>query len=417
MKLFISSLMLIFSLGAMAQSSTWFEVPTNTTKQLNTISFGSPSVGYIGGNDSLLLKTTDGGQTWLEVNYSGIEFFSFGDAIVNLKFINEETGFMAVGPYTGIYKTVDGGLTWTLLETPGNMCYNQGLFFWDENNGIVGGSGCFQGEQIAVYTDGNLELATVNSETFDSGDIVVDIDFFDSDFGLAVSPDRFLRTTDGGQTWDTIPNFSGYPITSIEIVNDTLAYAGYIDEQSSGFGLLVTHDSGLTWAMESDMATFAYPDYKDVKTSSNGYIFTAGAYSFENTGIIFENKGNGWSYENVGQNLNSLDSYGDSTVFAVGDSGLVVTNVNVVLGISERYSHENELMLYPNPAGDLLKFTVRDVNTSRVSQVTIWNLQGQLVYSEYQSHSSIDINSLTTGSYILEVQTGDRKLRKQFVKQ
>lgn len=413
MKLLTTSLMLMISLSSFAQFTTWYEIPTNTNKQLNTISFGSPSVGYIGGNDSLLLKTTDGGLTWSEVATSGVNFSPFGDDIVNLKFVNETTGYMT-SQFSGVFKTTDGGSNWS--QVTANMCNTHGLFFWDEQNGFIGGSGCFGGELIDIYTDGNIDPATINSPTFDAANIVVDIDFLDADFGLAVSISRFLRTTDGGQTWDTIPSGTTDVLTSIEIVNDTLAYAGYVDEQSAGYGLLVTHDGGLTWTSETQMATFAYPDYNDVGESANGYLYTVGKTDFGAGGMIFDNNGEGWWFYNASQPLNALDTYGDNTMFAVGDSGLVVTNLNPVLSVFETTSDENPLTVYPNPADEVLYFDLGDEHTGMPSKVTIWNLRGQLVLEESRSHSSVNVSSLSAGSYILEVGLNDRKFSRPFVK-
>src|SRR5687768_13877794 len=96
----------LFSLGVNAQT-TWYEIPTGTTKKLNTIHFPSSTVGYIGGNDSLLLKTIDGGETWNPVAFTGVTFYPGGEHIINLKFVSETIGYMAVGPYSGTYKTTN----------------------------------------------------------------------------------------------------------------------------------------------------------------------------------------------------------------------------------------------------------------------------------------------------------------------
>ena len=231
---------------ALFGQTTWYEIPTGTNKQLNVIEFASANVGFIGGNDSLLLKTTNGGVSWDSLSFTGVTFGLGGEAIVNLKFVSESIGYMTVGPYSGSYKTTDGGLTWSLITFTGTMCYNQGMYFFSEDNGAIGGSGCFQGEHIEMMSAGVLTVPTINTPSWTASDIVLDIDFEGANFGLAVSESRIVRTTDGGATWDTIPH--GFPdilLTSIEIMDDTLAYAGYID-LSSNFGLLMTTDAGLT---------------------------------------------------------------------------------------------------------------------------------------------------------------------------
>ena len=61
----------LFTSGLRAQ---FYEVPTPTYKNLRCVDFPSANVGYIGGEDSVLLKTVDGGLTWSEVNHTGLSF-------------------------------------------------------------------------------------------------------------------------------------------------------------------------------------------------------------------------------------------------------------------------------------------------------------------------------------------------------
>ena len=415
MKSILTALFMAFSTVLFAQT-TWTEIPTNTDKNLNTISFVNDEVGYIGGADSLLLKTSDGGLTWTEVSFTGVNFLPGGGNIVKLQFLTEDIGYMTVGPYTGSYKTTDGGLTWTLLETPGNMCYNQALYFFNENNGFIGGAGCFQGELIGIYDEGNIDLATVNSSSFSGEDVVVDIDFYDANYGLAASRGgRFLKTTDGGLSWDTIPG-NGVPLTSVAIMNDTLAYAGFIDEQSSGLGLLVSHDAGETWTGEIEMATFLYPDYNDVHKCDFGYIYSVGQVDFAYEGMIFENKGLGWVSYTSEHPLKALASYSDSTVFAVGDSGLVVTNKDLSLGVSNQNQEPNPLILYPNPANDEINLRLANTSAMPSARIGLYNLTGQRLKNMKYAGSAIDLTGMKPGVYILEISLENRVYRRRFLK-
>lgn len=398
------------------QSTTWYPINSGTDHQLNVIDFPSNTVGYIGGNDSLLLKTTNGGLTWNPINFSGVSFFPGGEHIVNLEFTSETTGYMTVGPYAGTYKTTDGGLNWTQLTFVGNMCYNQGLYFWDEDNGVVGGSGCFQGEYFEVMNSGTLSASTVNTASWDATDIVVDIDFFDNQYGLAVSKGRVLRTLDGGANWDTIPH--GAPdieLTSVKIISDTLAYAGYIDLTSS-FGLLKSNDSGQTWTWEMSMATFYYPDYHDITETNNGYIYSVGGADFQNDGLVFEDVGQGWWYYPVDHRLRSVDSYNDSTVFAVGDSGYVVTNINPSQLSFEEMSNSNaNVELYPNPATTELKLVFTNANQLNFNVVYVYDLLGNQILTYNNFKNQLDVSNLSSGEYVLKVVTAEEIITKKFI--
>lgn len=398
----------LFTGGMSATAQTWFQVPTGTTKKLNTIDFPSSTVGYIGGNDSLLLKTTDGGQTWNPVAYTGITFANQGDHFVKLQFVSEMIGFAAVGPYSGSYKTIDGGLTWTALPLSGNLCYNQGLYFFDENNGVIAGSGCFQGELVDRLSGGTWSAATVNFSNFNTLNMVTDVDFRGS-LGLASSyGGRFLRSTNGGQTWDSIvsPHGNSVPLLSIAIIDDTLCFAGFDHADGSGFGLLRSHDAGLTWSDETDMATFFYPDYYGIHLATNGKVY-AGAKSYLlETGLIFaRSTDQSWYYESVDQPIYDFSSYGDSVVFGVGDSGYVVTNVPLaILSTNDLMDEATDFTVSPNPTDGKIAFSTK---FSENAIYNLFTLDGKSVEAGKLSGQELDLTILPAGTYIVRIKDGE----------
>lgn len=69
-----------------------------------TIHFVNDRVGYVGGNQGVLCKTTDGGVTWSESKIPP------GNAISALWFTDEQTGYS--NAFGVICKTTDGGANW-----------------------------------------------------------------------------------------------------------------------------------------------------------------------------------------------------------------------------------------------------------------------------------------------------------------
>lgn len=399
------------------QLATWHQVTTPTSKDLNCIVFPSPQVGYIGCTDSVLLKTTDGGKTWNKLSYAGITFLPGGDDFLELDFITENIGFATVGPYSGTYRTDDGGLNWTLLST--SLCYNQGLYFTADGEGFVGGSGCFQGEKIDRFSSGTSAPATLNTPTWDASNMIVDIDFDLSVFaaaGIAVSKGgHIFRTTDGGFNWDSIPSSLafGVPLTSVTIVNSNLAYIGY-DDSAAGFGLLKSTDGGLNWSMDINTATFYYPTFNDLHTTPQGRVYVGATPSSVTTGLIMESVDTSvWNLYNVDLPIYSISSYNDTIIWGAGKNGYLVTTANPNVLSINNVSLQESVRLYPNPANTEINIVFP---SSDNTQIEISNAMGQLLVKD-QNKNTFDISNLTNGVYFITVKQGQQSYTQKIIKQ
>lgn len=401
------------------QAQNWYQIPLSTTKQLNTIDFPSESVGYIGGNDSLLLKSTDGGQTWQELAYSGVTFFQGGEQIVQLDFISEDVGFMAVGPYSGVYKTVDGGVTWQGITVSGNLCYTRALYFYDDQTGFIGGSGCFQGELINSMNAGTCSEAQV-PVTYYPEQQVSGFDFRGT-LGLASSyGSRILRSTDSGNTWDTIPVHLSpgdtLLLNAVKIMDDTLCYAVYSSsENATGFGIIRSTDAGLNWDTDPNAMTFFYPDMMDVCTTGNNKLIICGKPGWQEEGLIFEISSNGFMNPvSLDYPLRSCAAYGDSVAFAVGENGYLVTNAAFAqLGLEANGVSSQWIHVYPNPSDGVI--FLEGLSTENTTYA-ITTLSGGVVETGVLEASKLDISHLSSGIYLLNLETIDQHLITRIVR-
>lgn len=423
MKILLTFLCAIASTAIIAQT-TWYEVPTGVDNKLNVVDFPSSNIGYIGGNDTLLLKSIDGGKTWQKLNMSGLNL-TWGDLnILDLQFITEDMGYMVVGEYGLTYKTIDGGINWTSLSVSGNLCYPRALYFFSENDGYIGGNGCFEGELIDIY-DGSATTtqATLNDSGLGTGlAAIVDFDFGSASYGLAASSaGRIYRTTDAGQNWDSIPINVGQDATlsSIEITGDSIAYAG-ISYPGGSNGVLKSTDWGLNWFIDTYTP---FPvltmNFHDTHLGSNGSLYAPCTMLSTSGFRIFENPNpvagwSGWDHVTVDQPIYNMTSYADSIVWGVGDSGYVVVNTPPALLSFEEMENEIDFSIFPNPTSDMLNIQLAD-NGQSVIQANIYELSGRLIRKNINP-TQINITDLAAGIYLLEVRTHNGVETVRFVK-
>lgn len=152
-------------------------------KLLEYCSFIDANTGWITEQrGKRIFKTTDGGKTFTVSAISGNENLF----LQQIKFINPLIGF--VTSTQGLYKTTDGGISWTKIMN--ELCVS--ICVYDENNFWVGGN--------------NTVWRTTDGSTFtrrNLGIMVVSIQFFDKMNGLALdSHSALFQTSDGGLTWN-----------------------------------------------------------------------------------------------------------------------------------------------------------------------------------------------------------------------
>jgi photosystem II stability/assembly factor-like uncharacterized protein len=98
-------ILLIAIFGLNATHAQWVPQNSGTTNILYSVCFTDANTGYIGGSDSHLLKTLDGGTTW-DTTYT-----LAGPGFNSVFFTDANTGYAAGEGF--LFKTIDAGLTWT----------------------------------------------------------------------------------------------------------------------------------------------------------------------------------------------------------------------------------------------------------------------------------------------------------------
>ncbi|WP_330443058.1 BspA family leucine-rich repeat surface protein [Flavobacterium sp. C4GT6] len=108
---------------------------------------------------------------------------------------------------------------------------------------------------------------------------------------------------------------------------------------------------------------------------------------------------------------NEVNIYFDYNLPIVTNS--VTTQIIDLLGISYNILNKS-LVLYPNPANDILYIKVQ--NNVLPEEVVIYNLQGRELMSFNQNLESMDITDLSSGIYLVTVQTNSGRADYRLVK-
>jgi photosystem II stability/assembly factor-like uncharacterized protein len=229
--------------------------------------------------DTFLQRTVDGGLAWATINLPGMR------EARDIDFVDATRGWMVgqsdqiVGSCPDydeqIYRTTDGGQTWTPLLPSGSPWRCQSglrqVVFVDANRGWV------TGRNLLLRTaDGGLSWAAVDTTTARS----TFIDFVDAQRGwrilVPISPDEAYvqRTSDGGATWQTVLATSTYFVPGYNVVDFLNASEGWV---AGGQGLVwYTRDGGATWSRTA----FADYNLSDMHALAAGQAWFVGQNGF-----------------------------------------------------------------------------------------------------------------------------------------
>jgi len=188
--------------------------------------------------------------------------------------------------------------------------------------------------------------------------------------------------------------------------------------------------------------------YTVIETSDNGYFITGYSYSeisgdktennvgstdfwimkLNNVGIIeWQNTIGGSDGERLPQAIKNLDgSYtiagqsrsnisGDKTENSRGDYDFWIIKHTQTLGLEEN-SFTSSITLYPNPAKNTLQLNTQD---KTINQVNIYTMTGSKVLQlDVDTVSpSVDVSSLASGVYFVQLYSGKNVALKKFVKE
>ncbi|MCX6251590.1 MAG: T9SS type A sorting domain-containing protein [Bacteroidetes bacterium] len=275
-----------------------------------------------------IYKTTDGGTTWTKKGtaYSG---GSFADA---MHFFNNNDGFAIgdpLGGYYEIYTTTDGGETWTRVPQGNIPAPTTGEYGITGDYSASGNDVWFGTNQGRIFHSANKGLNWTCALTAFGNAEVVAPEFADPLHGIAyrsylnmgVEPTINI-TTDGGATWVTHDVGGTWYARYVEYVPGTVeTYVGSSSEAGSN-GASYSYDGGYNWSLITANFDFQATAWLDVATGWAGSIAaakksTAGMYIYAGDSLLPLTANFVADYTSIG--------YGQSVTFTNLSSGFPVS--------------------------------------------------------------------------------------------
>jgi photosystem II stability/assembly factor-like uncharacterized protein len=246
---------------------TWNTLPSAATSNLWNMQMINEEIGWIVGEGSAALKTTDGGLTWIQqqMPHTNLPYW-------DVSFVNLNYGYIA-GNSAIILKTTNGGTDWQIQIAGDNRSLFT-VYAYDSLKVVAGG---FAGK-IVVTTDGGSNWQQINTMTAN----VNRIKFLDSLYGFAVTSGSNYQTTDGGFTWTRRQDIQHTGITWNIGFSDL--QNGYI--AGSRMFLMKTTDAGVSWEktiINDDFINVYFKDEQNGFINSSKIIYTTndGGYTLD----------------------------------------------------------------------------------------------------------------------------------------
>lgn len=216
--------------------NTWIIQNAVSTGGYICVYFINEQTGWIGGGNGtngigIVCKTTNGGNNWVQV------FYGNTGIVYNAHFINSTTGWFPCD-FGNVLKTTDAGTTFT-LKNVASYDWN-GIYFVDENTGWVAG----EGGKIFKTPDGGLNW----TEQVNSSANLSDIWMFNQNTGYIVGLNgTLLGTTNGGINWITKPLGNTFRLNDLFFLNGSLGYLCGGAYNGSTPCIMVTTNGGVNW--------------------------------------------------------------------------------------------------------------------------------------------------------------------------
>lgn len=259
----------LLGLFASVAGAQWQTQTIDTQSDFRGLCVVSPKVAWVSGTQGTYARTRDGGDNWsvgtvpesVKLDFRAVK--AFGESTAYL---------LSAGPgdASRIYKTVDGGKSWTMqFKSDDSATFLDALAFWDEKNGIALGDPIKGQFQLIVTADGGDHWKPLMARTLPptlsgegafaaSGTCLVthgESDVWFTTGGAKTA--RVFHSRDRGQNWEVseTPVAAGAESAGIFSIafrdkdHGMIVGGDYRKPDSVGANAAFTSDGGKTWTL------------------------------------------------------------------------------------------------------------------------------------------------------------------------
>jgi len=290
-----------------ATPNPWLLLATIQGAIIHDMSFATPTVGFAAAELGQVWKTTDGGNTWTEMLNLGSPYYWYGVHALDTNNVII-SGFIDSYPSSGIARwSNDGGTTWSddlVLGTNSSVRVR----FANSSQGLILDS--ITGPTAHYTTDGGATATDWTQVTVDpSGGWFGNEFSLLSDLHTAASGINYCSSTDGGETWTCGPSVDSVFDGPTFFVDDNHGWVGggTISPTVEGW-IHLTTDGGTTW---SDRVLDGPWPIREILFLSDNLGWAAGGNIYTSVGGIYFSPDGGqtWSLDlNSGDEMDACDT-------------------------------------------------------------------------------------------------------------
>ncbi|MBE9519066.1 MAG: T9SS type A sorting domain-containing protein [Bacteroidetes bacterium] len=416
---------LIFSLMIMsagAQNFSWTAQASGTTEWLNDVQFVDNMHGWAVGNNGTIVATVDGGDNWT-AQTSG-----YTEQLRGLFFLDQDTGWVVGGFSSGslvVLKTTDGGANWTDLETViPEEAFLKEIQFADADHGYA-----LALSNIYYSADGGVswEKGTLNSSfysTLTARGLYVTSDT--SAFACGTYRTSATQTRPG--VFQNFTNSLGEWVHhgAGDFDTDDELNAIYFTDAQKGFtggrnGKIYTmEESGGIfpgpWENNFDSGSGSSIQSIDFPTNENGMFNTSTEVDGQTIALVYhtEDAGVTWSSEpdSIPGMLSTLSAPDSENAWLAGSAGQIFKGEQKdYTSVSDHASFE--FLISPNPF--ISSIRIESPDSYQGVQLSVFSYTGQVMKSVYlqelqESYELEGLDFLKTGVYFINLNSVDGKL-------